>query len=132
MIKEAQSKQEKDIIGRYIKQITQKLTEQDALILKYLRNVATQSQGESSGEKYNVTVRGIADATKIDIFAVRRCLDKLDAACFVDKGKGRRRTLIYTITDDGAHALNYLMSNASFPGRREKFEALLAGKGGTM
>lgn len=36
MIKEAQSKQEKDIIGRYIKRITQKLTEQDALLLKYL------------------------------------------------------------------------------------------------
>ena len=39
MIKEAQSKQEKDIIGRYIKQITQKLTEQDAAYFPSLQKV---------------------------------------------------------------------------------------------
>jgi len=56
-------------------------------------------------------------------------LMKLDDKCFISKRR-KGHFIKYEITDDGAYALNYLMNSTNFPGRREKFDALLSEKGG--
>jgi|GEM_PF-3743523 len=132
MIKEFQSKQERDIIGRYINKLAQGLSEQDALILKYLYEVAKQNKSKNStvvAKAAGDTVNAISDVTDTESFAVRLSLMKLDDKCFISKRR-KGHFLKYEITDDGAYALNYLMNSTNFPGRREKFDALLSEKGG--
>ena len=105
------------------------MTEQDALALKYLYEIT--KSGSDASEKSD-TVNGISLATRIDSSAVRITLGKLEVTCFVDK-KRIGRFMRYAITDDGAYALNYLMSSKRYPGRKEKFDSLLvaATKGGS-
>jgi predicted transcriptional regulator len=134
MIKEFQSKQESDIIGRYIKKLAQGLSEQDALILKYLYDVAKQNESKSSTVFAKIsgdTVNSISNVTNTESFAVRLSLMKLEDKCFISKRR-KGHFLKYEITDDGAYALNYLMNSTNFPGRKEKFDALLSdnNKGG--
>lgn len=130
MIKELQSKQERDIIGRHIKKLAQGLSEQDVLILKYLYEVAKQNESKNSAviaKAAGDTVNAISDVTDTEPFAVRLSLMKLDNKCFISKRR-KGHFLKYEITDDGAYALNYLMNSTSFPGRKEKFDALLSEK----
>ena len=133
MIKEAQSKQEKDIIGQCIRKLAQNLSEQDALILKYLYEIAKQSEknGAFLVKTSKDTVNSISNVTNTESFAVRLSLMKLEDKCFISKRR-KGHFLKYEITDDGAYALNYLMNSTNFPGRKEKFDALLSdnNKGG--
>jgi len=134
MIKEFQSKQERDIIGRYIKKLAQGLSEQDALVLIYLYKVTKQSESKCNAviaKASGDTVNAISNVTNTESFAVRLSLMKLEDKCFISKRR-KGHFLKYEITDDGAYALNYLMNSTNFPGRREKFDALLSdnNKGG--
>ena len=133
MIKGAQSKQEKDIIGQCIRKLAQNLSEQDALILKYLYEIAKQSEknGAFLVKTSKDTVNAISNMTNVETFAVRLSLMRLEDKCFVNKRR-KGHFLRYEITDDGAYALNYLMNSTNFPGRKEKFDALLSdnNKGG--
>ena len=132
MIKGAQSKQEKDIIGQCIRKLAQNLSEQDALILKYLYEIAKQSEknGAFLVKTSKDTVNAISNMTNVETFAVRLSLMRLEDKCFVNKRR-KGHFLRYEITDDGAYALNYLMNSTNFPGRKEKFDALLSNKGGS-
>jgi hypothetical protein len=134
MIKEFQSKQERDIIGRYIKKLAQGLSEQDALVLIYLYKVTKQSESKCNAviaKASGDTVNAISNVTNTESFAVRLSLMKLEDKCFISKRR-KGHFLKYEITDDGAYALNYLMNSTNFPGRKEKFDALLSdnNKGG--
>ena len=124
MINDAKSKQAKDAIIQYIDRMARKMGEEDALILNHLYLVTTKGV---ENERHN-TVKKIAEATKLGENATRRALLKLEVACFADRESvsGIHR---YAINDDGAYALNYLMNSTLFPGRKEKFSALLSESG---
>ena len=70
------------------------------------------------------TVNDVMQVTGLDKNKARLTLRVLEATLFIDK-KRSCRNWVYTITDEGCLALNYLLNQKVFPGRKGKFVEII-------
>ena len=103
---------EQEIRTKFIQDAARHLTEDEALILTHLLKIRKVNNE-------NCSVASVSKALKIAQCNVRVALGRMEVPNFVLKGKEKRK-FVYSITQDGVTALNFLMDAKIYPGRRAK------------
>ena len=119
MLKDATTEQERTLIRKNIAQIASNLSEDDALVLTFLFFVHKNGCGA-----HFATAKEIIARTRIQRTRARMSISRLSVPNFISKEKVDH-SWHYTISQDGAEALNYLLDKNRFPGRKIKFEGIL-------
>ena len=119
MLKDATTKQEQALMRKTIAQIAANLTEDDALVLMLLFRVYKGGCPNTAA-----TVRHVMETLGFQETRARTVLSRLEIPNFISRGR-IDHSWKYTISQDGAEALNYLLDKNRFPGRKIKFEQIL-------
>lgn len=119
MLKDATTEQERTLMRKNIAQIAANLSEDDALVLTFLFHVHKNGGGSHSASAKEIIAR-----TRIQKTKARMSISRLSVPNFVSKEKVDH-SWYYTISQDGAEALNYLLDKNRFSGRKIQFEGIL-------
>jgi len=119
---------ERELHNSLVNEFAHKMNEDDALVLMFLykiyKSTSTPNHEDKSKNDRFVTVKLVMEETGLDKNKARKSLMRLELVNFLEKSRGYRFWQ-YAISEDGANALNYLLDKKLFPGRREKFFAIL-------
>lgn len=109
----------------YLKRISEKASEETALVLAV---IYTESKKSSMSEPKNiytsVTIDSIIVRSMLSEATIRRQVEKLEFADFIQRKKVDR-TWLYSITMNGYEAMNFMVDEEKFPGRKAKINAIL-------
>lgn len=122
MRKENISYQERKYLLHIINRMAERMTEEDALVLTCLYKFYRDRRDPNVD--ISKTVNDVMQVTGLDKNKARLSLRVLETALFLNK-KRACRNWVYTITDEGCLALNYLLNQKTFPGRKGKFVEII-------
>lgn len=107
-----------------VNEFAHKMNEDDALVLMFLYKIYKSKSIPNQEDNRFATVKLVIEETGLDKNKARKSLMRLELINFLEKRR-RCRAWHYTISVDGAAALNYLLDTKEFPGRKIKFFAIL-------
>ena len=115
---------ERELHNSLFNEFAHKMNEDDALVLMFLYKIYKSKSIPDQEDNRFATVKLVIEETGLDKNKARKSLMRLELVNFLEKSRGYR-SWQYAISEDGANALNYLLDKKLFPGRREKFFAIL-------
>lgn len=114
--------------NKQIEAISERMSEDAALILEFIRKATGKdNHGYSGDEQLMTTMEEISERTSLNETRIRWELHTLVAIGFVIKdtnGKANR----YSISESGVDALGYMLDEYTYPGRKIKIKAILDAK----
>lgn len=122
------SRDAKEYRNKLIGAVSERLSEDAALILEFIRKATGKdSYSYSSDEMPATTMEEIAERTSLNETRIRWELHTLVAIGFVIKDT-KRQANRYSISEDGVDAAGFLLDEYTYPGRKIKIKAILEAK----